>query len=76
MKKGLLSIVLLLACRLLVAQSLPLVMPVPNYDFANFERNRIVYPGDSLAMERFFQKMDSVIFLGQGNVSNPTRHHR
>ena len=69
MKKGLLSIVLLLACRLLMAQSLPLVLPVPEYDFANFERNRIIYPGDSLAMERFFQKMDSVIFLGEGNVS-------
>lgn len=69
MKKGLLSIVLLLACRLLTAQTLPLLMPVPNYDFANFERNRIVYPGDSLAMERFFQKMDSVLFLGEGNVS-------
>ena len=69
MKKCLFSIVLLLASRLLMAQSLPLVLPVPNYDFANFERNRILYPGDSLAMERFFQKMDSVLFLGEGNVS-------
>jgi lysophospholipase L1-like esterase len=52
-----------------VAQDLPLVKPVPNHAFAHFERNQIQYPGDSLAMERFFQKMDSVVFLGEGNVS-------
>ena len=69
MKKWLISIGLILACQLLMAQSLPLVKAVPNYDFAHFERNQILYPGDSLAMERFFQKMDSVIFLGEGNVS-------
>lgn len=69
MRKVLVSIVLLLVCRLLAAQSLPLVKPVPNHAFAHFDRNKIVYPGDSLAMERFFQKMDSVVFLGEGNVS-------
>ena len=69
MRKWLISIGLILACQLLMAQSLPLVKAVPNYDFAHFERNQILYPGDSLAMERFFQKMDSVIFLGEGNVS-------
>ena len=58
-----------MACRLLVAQDLPLVKPVPDLAFAHLERNQILYPGDSLAMERFFQKMDSVVFLGEGNVS-------
>ena len=43
--------------------------PLPEYGFANFERNHIQYPGDSLAMERFFQKMDSVVFMGQGNLN-------
>ena len=69
MKKWLVVIGLLLAYRLIVAQTLPLVKSVPNYEFAHFERNQILYPGDSAAMERFFQKMDSVVFLGEGNVS-------
>ncbi len=69
MRKWLVYIGLMLVCRMLVAQDLPLVKAVPNYDFAHFEHNQIQYPGDSLAMERFFQKMDSVIFLGEGNVS-------
>ena len=69
MKKWLVVIGLLLAYRLIVAQTLPLVKSVPNYEFAHFERNQIQYPGDSAAMERFFQKMDSVVFLGEGNVS-------
>ncbi len=69
MKKCLVVIGLLFAYKLIVAQTLPLVKSVPNYEFAHFERNQILYPGDSVAMERFFQKMDSVIFLGEGNVS-------
>ena len=69
MKKRLLTIVLLVAYGLLPAQYLPLLKPVPEYSFANFDRNRIVYPGDSLALELFFRKMDSVVLLGKGNVS-------
>lgn len=69
MKRWLVSIGLLLACKLILAQGLPLVKPVPELDFANFEHNQITYPGDSLAMERFFKKMDSVVLLGKGNVS-------
>jgi len=69
MKKWLVFIGLLLINRLLVAQASPLVKPLPDYPFAHFEHNKIVYPGDSVAMERFFQKMDSVVFFGEGNVS-------
>ena len=69
MKRWLVSIGLLLACKLIVAQELPLVKPLPELSFARFEHNRITYPGDSLAMERFFQKMDSVVLLGKGNIS-------
>ena len=69
MKKLLVFIGLALACRLLVAQTLPLVKFVPDYPFAHFENNRLTYPGDSLPMERFFSKMDSVVFLGEGNIS-------
>ena len=69
MKRWLIFIGLLLTMRLLVAQTLPLVKPVPDLPFAHLEHNKIIYPGDSLAMERFFQKMDSVVFFGEGNVS-------
>ena len=69
MKKWLVFIGLLLLLRLLPAQTLPLVKPVPDLPFAHLEHNKIIYPGDSLAMERFFQKMDSVVFFGEGNVS-------
>ena len=69
MNKWMVFIGLLLANRLLVAQALPLVKFVPDYPFAHFEHNQLLYPGDSLPMERFFSKMDSVVFLGEGNVS-------
>jgi lysophospholipase L1-like esterase len=69
MKRCLIAIGLLLTCGVLWAQTLPLLKSIPDYSFAHFERNGLVYPGDSLPMERFFQKMDSVILFGEGNVS-------
>lgn len=69
MRKWLAFIMLLLAYGMLLAQDSTLLKPVSDLPFAHFDRNRIVFPGDSTAMERFFSKMDSVVFLGQGNVS-------
>lgn len=69
MKKLLIYIGLLLVCQWVTAQSLPLMKPIDDLSFAHFERNHLVFPGDSAAMERFFQKMDSVVFRGEGNVS-------
>ena len=44
--------------------------PLPEYNFTHFERNHLLYPsGDSMAMERLFTKMDSVINFGVGNVN-------
>jgi hypothetical protein len=40
--------------------------PLP---FARLGRNHIRYPGDSLVLEGFFQKMDSVVFLGKGKLN-------
>ena len=52
------------------AQIMPELRPLPEYSFAHFDRNQILYPGgDSTAMERFYEKLDSVVFHGQGNVS-------
>lgn len=69
MKKLLIVIGLLLVSIPTFAQIGSLLRPVDDLDFANLDRNRLIYPGDSLAMEHFFTKMDSVLFLGQGNVS-------
>ncbi len=41
---------------------------VPACDFARFDRNRIEFKGDSSGFERLFLKMDSVLFLGKGNL--------
>ena len=69
MRKLLITIGLLLVGPWLMAQSQPPLKTVMDLPFAHLERNGLQYPGDSLAMERFFSKLDSVIFLGQGNVS-------
>ena len=47
----------------------PVKIAVPNYSFTHFDRNRLQYPGDSLSMERFFEKLDSLFFTGQGHVN-------
>ena len=69
MKKLLIVIGLLLALAPTFAQTGSLLKPIDDLEFANFDRNQLLYPGDSLTMERFFDKLDSVLFLGQGNVS-------
>ncbi len=69
MKRLLLVIGLLLALGPAFAQTGTLLIPVDDMEFAHLDHNRLLYPGDSLAMERFFCKMDSVLFLGQGNLS-------
>lgn len=69
MKKLLTTIGLMLAFATLQAQDLPLLRPIQDLDFAHFDRNHLIFPGDSLAMERFFQKMDSVVFFGEGNMN-------
>ena len=69
MRKRWFFIGLLFVSLLVKAQEQPLMRPIPDCSFAHFERNHLIFPGDSTAMERFFAKMDSVIFLGEGNVS-------
>ena len=70
MKRCLLSIGLMLVCLMAVGQAQSLLCPIPDYGFANFDENQIVYPsGESPLMDRFFTKLDSAIFFGKGNVS-------
>ena len=69
MKKRLIIIGLLFVCLLAKAQNTPAMRPIPKHGFAHFERNHLIIPGDNTAMERFFCKMDSVVQMGQGNLS-------
>ena len=69
MRRLFVVIVLLFGVLSVSAQQSSLLRPVPEYGFAHFDRNHIQYPGDSMAMERFFQKMDSVVFMGKGNLN-------
>ena len=47
----------------------PMKRQVPEYAFAHFERNQLQFPGDSLAMELFFDKLDTLLFTGKGHVN-------
>ena len=47
----------------------PVKVETPDYTFTHFDRNQLQYPGDSLAMERFFDKLDNLFFTGQEHVS-------
>ena len=63
-------LILLLLCGALTYAQGPVKRPLPEEcPFANLERNRLLYPGDSLAMELFFDKLDTLLFTGRGNVS-------
>lgn len=42
---------------------------IPEYSCVNLNHNKLIYPGDSLAMERFFDKLDTLLFKGKGNIS-------
>ena len=61
-------ILLLFGTTAAVAQE-PIKCQVPDYDFTHFDRNRLIYPGDSTAMELFFEKLDLLLFYGQGKVN-------
>ena len=70
MRRLLATIGLMLVYACLFGQSEIALRPLPDYDFTHFERNHILYPsGDSMAMERLFTKMDSVLNFGVGNVN-------
>lgn len=42
---------------------------IPELDFANFDRNQIVFYGDSSAFEKAFAKMDAALLTGSGDFT-------
>lgn len=69
MKRSTLIICLLLVLTAGAFAQGPVKVETPDYPFTRFDRNRLQYPGDSLAMERFFDKLDTLFFTGKGHVS-------
>ena len=47
----------------------PTTIETPDYSFTHFDRNHLIYFGDSLSMERFFDKLDTLFFTGKGHVN-------
>ena len=47
----------------------PTTLETPDYSFTNFDHNHLIYPGDSLTMECFFAKLDTLFLTGKGHVS-------
>jgi len=39
------------------------------YDFINYEKSKIIYPGDSSSFETLYKKIDSLIIFGKGKVN-------
>ena len=69
MRRLLTVIGILFYCQLLCGQTLPKLRTIPSHHFAHFERNKLLFPGQHDAMERFYQKLDSVVDLGEGVVN-------
>lgn len=69
MRRLLTVIGILFYCQLLCGQTLPMLRTIPSHHFAHFERNKLLFPGQHDAMERFYQKLDSVVDLGEGTVN-------
>jgi lysophospholipase L1-like esterase len=42
---------------------------LPQYDFINYNINRLSFPADSLYMTKFYDKMDKLIFDGVGKIN-------
>jgi len=67
MKRALIHILFLLFLpTVLLGQ--PVKKDVPDYGFTHFDRNQIIFDGDSPSFDRFFAKMDSVVSTGEGNL--------
>ena len=47
----------------------PVRISLPHYPFIHFERNQLQFFGDDQSMERFFDKLDTLFFTGQGHVN-------
>ena len=68
MKRTITTLLLTCLAVLAIAQG-PVKIDVPHYSFIHYDRNQLQYPGDNLAMELFFDKLDTLFFEGKGHVN-------
>ena len=47
----------------------PLLKELPSYAFLDYSKNFLQYPGDNKGQTKFYQKLDSLILLGEGNIN-------
>ncbi len=66
---GILSIALCAALYCIPCPAQTLLRQLPQHPFIDYGKNRIVYPGDSARMERLYNKLDSLMVFGQGDIS-------
>jgi len=44
------------------------------YNFIQYDKNKFDFPGDSLAFERLFFKMDTLMLMGTGKITIVHKH--
>lgn len=54
-------------CGRATAQDYP--YEIKQYDFIRYDLNRLSFPGDSSDMERFFDKLDNLMYQGKGKIN-------
>ena len=69
MKQLLYSLLFIFVISLSAIGQGPVKVELPEVEGAHFDRNRLLFPGDSLAMERFFDKLDTLLRTGEGRVN-------
>ncbi|MBQ3709783.1 MAG: hypothetical protein II887_03680 [Bacteroidales bacterium] len=69
MKRLTILLSLMVLCTTVGIAQGPTFIETPDYSFTHFDRNHLIYPGDSVAMEHFFNKLDTLFFTGKGHVN-------
>jgi len=69
MKRTFTTLLLLTCLTAVVFAQGPVKVDIPYFSFTHFDRNHLQYPGDNQTMERFFDKLDTLFFTGQGHVN-------
>lgn len=70
--KKLILIVGILLCRLASINAQPIQdypYILPQYDFVKYDLAKLIFPGDSQNMGKFYNKMDKLIFEGVGKIN-------
>ena len=42
---------------------------IKNYDFIDYTNNKVLFPGNSIGFNQFFDKLDTLLTFGKGNIN-------